>query len=187
MSDIADLQRTVQAAKQSFDRVNEQHSQCRKDLSSVIDAVVDSLRQKQAEMEQHQVQYERKTQECEQLRGMLRSLALTVEEVGRNRSRTIMCDLDTKMSRPGPASWTTEGPTKHVAAVVEDNAVYAPGDLRSGFQRVLKKSRARIPKFAEAEESRQAHRPEAIEQAAPDLSSFLLAHDASGVRPKGKK
>ncbi len=154
MSDIADLQRTVQAAKQSFDRVNELHSQCSKDLSSAIDAVVDSLRQKQAEMEQHQVQYERITQECEQLRGMLRSLALTVEDVGRNRSRTIMCDLDPKVSSLGHASWATEGPTVHVAAVVEDNVEYDPGNLRSGLQRVLKKSRARIPKVAEAEESR---------------------------------
>ncbi len=155
MSDIADIQRTVEAAKQSFDRVNELHSQCSKDLSSAIDAVVDSLRQKQAEMEQHQVQYERITQECEQLRGMLRSLVLTVEEVGRNRSRTIMRDLDTKVSRLGHASWTTEGPTEHVAAVVEDNVEYDPGNLRSGLQRVLKKSRARTPKVAEAEESRQ--------------------------------
>ncbi len=154
MSDIADLQRTVEAAKQSFNRGNEQQIQRSKDLSSVIDAVVDSLRRKQAEMEQHKVQYERTTQECEQLRGMLRSLALTVEDVGRNRSRTIMCDLDPKVSSLGHASWATEGPTVHVAAVVEDNVEYDPGNLRSGLQRVLKKSRARIPKVAEAEESR---------------------------------
>ena len=152
MSDIADLQRTVQAAKQSFDRVNEQHSQCSKDLSRVFDAVVDSLRQKQAEMEQHQVQYERMTQECEQLRGMLRSLALTAEDVGRNRSRTSMSDLDTKLSLLGHASWATEGPTEHVAAVVEDNVECDPDNLRLGFQRMLKKSRARTPKVAEVEE-----------------------------------
>ncbi len=155
MSDIADLQRTVEAAKESFNRGNEQQIQRSKDLSSVIDAVVDSLRRKQAEMEQHKVQYERTTQECEQLRGMLRSLALTVEDVGRNRSRTNMCDLDAKVSRLGHASWATEGPTEHVAAVVEDNVEYDPDNLRSGLQRVLKKSRARTPKVAEAEESRQ--------------------------------
>jgi hypothetical protein len=152
MSDIADIQRTVEAAKQSFDRVDELHSQCCKDLSSVIDAVADSLRQKQAEMEQHQVQYERKTQECEQLIGVLRSLALTVEDVSRIRSRTIMCDLDKKVSSLGHASWATEGPTEHVAAVVEDNVEYDPGSLRSGLQRVLKKSPARIPKVAEVAE-----------------------------------
>ena len=152
MSDIADIQRTVEAAKQSFDRVNELYSQCSKDLRSVIDAVEDSLRQKQAKMEQHQVQFERMTQECEQLRGMLRSLALTVEDVGRNRSPTIMCDLDTKENRLGHASWATEGPTENVAAVVEDKLEYDSGNLRSGLQRALKKSRARIPKVAETDE-----------------------------------
>jgi len=115
---------------------------------------VDSLRQKQAEMEQCKVQYERITQECEQLRGMLRSLALTVEDVGCNRSRTIMCDPNTKVSPLGHASWATEGPTEHVAAVVEDNVEFDSGNFRLGLQRMLKKSRAQVPKVAEVEESR---------------------------------
>ena len=66
---------------------------------------------------------------------MLRSLALTVEDVGRNRSRTSMSNLDTKVSRLGHASWATEGPTEHVAAVVEDNVEYDPDNLRSGLHR----------------------------------------------------
>ncbi len=89
---------------------------------------------------------------------MLRSLALTVEDVGRNRSRTSMSNLDTKVSRLGHASWATEGPTEHVAAVVEDNVEYDLDNLRSGLQRVLKKSHARIPKVAEVEESTAATR-----------------------------
>ena len=63
-----------------------------------------------------------------------------------------MSDLDMKVKLLGHASRATEGPTEHVAAVVEDNVEYDPDNLRSGFQRVLKNSRARMPQVAEAAE-----------------------------------
>ena len=64
----------------------------------------------------------------------------------------INSDLDTKENRLGQGSWATEGPTENVAAVVDDNLEHDSGNLRSGLQRVLKKSRARIPKVAETDE-----------------------------------
>ncbi len=171
MSKIINLQQRVDAAEQAFREVDEQHSSYTERLIELVEAVKSGLRQKLADMAQNQMEYERMTQDYQQLSDMLRSLMTAVEAGGRSRVSHMMYDLETKSApsrTPAPEIATTPPAsadslrTREPASLPQDdgNGRKSEGDelmdyvdpesFRSGMQRVLKKKpRAASPKLTD--------------------------------------
>src|SRR3990172_5420225 len=91
MSYIDDLRRRVETAEQGFGLIGEQHGRYSERLISLMDALEESQRRKQAEME-------RLAHENEQVRAMLHALLLAVEEGSRDRLSDAMRLLDVRAS-----------------------------------------------------------------------------------------
>ncbi len=172
MSKIINLQQRVDAAEQAFREVDEQHSSYTERLIELVEAVKSGLRQKLADMAQNQMEYERMTQDYQQLSDMLRSLMTAVEAGGRSRVSHMMYDLETKSApsrTPAPEIATTPPAsadslrTREPASLPQDDGIgrkleddvelmdyVDPESFRSGMQRVLKRRpRAASPKLTD--------------------------------------
>lgn len=171
MSKIINLQQRVDAAEQAFREVDEQHSSYTERLIELVEAVKSGLRQKLADMAQNQMEYERMTQEYQQLSDMLRSLMTAVEAGGRSRVGHMIYDLETKSDSsrtPAPEIATTPPAsadslrTREPASLPQDDGIgrksegdelmdyVDPESFRSGMQRVLKRRpRAASPKLTD--------------------------------------
>ena len=79
MTDISNLEQTVTAAQEAFERTGEQHVRSRKHLTSLINIVEENLREKRVALAQSETQRERMIREYGQLRHMLHGLVMTVE------------------------------------------------------------------------------------------------------------
>jgi len=92
MSYIDDLRQRVETAEQSFGLIGEQHGKYSERLIGLMDAIEESQRAKQAEID-------RLAHENEQVRAMLHAILLAVEEGSRDRLSDAMRLLDARASR----------------------------------------------------------------------------------------
>ncbi len=136
MTDIANLEHAVEAAREAYARASEQHARSRRHAMSLIGIVETQLREKRIELTQNEAERARMTREYGQLRQMLHALVMTVE-VG---------DAD----RPWSAPAQLAGPLAVVAppgdAAPDGNGADRPDGVRAGLQRMLKNKRAQAAK-----------------------------------------
>ncbi len=165
MSDMSDLIQSVEAAREGHTRATEQQSRSRKHLTSLIDILEENLREKRVELSQNEIQRERMVREYEQLRDMHHSLVMAVEVdradglgdlaersgaemVARPHMRPAALGTATNDDAPSP-----DGPSENGSGEKESdrNAGDDLSDLRTGFQRVIKKTRSPRTKAGERE------------------------------------
>ena len=170
MSEMSNLIRSAEAARESHIRATEQQSRSRKHLTSLIDINEENLREKRVELAENEIQRERMIREYEQLRDMQHSLMMAVE-VGRAdglgdlaaRSGAEMAagthvgpvalDTATNDDAPSPDGSSENGSGKKES---DQNGEDDMSDLRSGFQRVMRKSRSPRTKAGGQEETKAA-------------------------------
>ena len=131
MSEIQDLRRTVETARQSFTRVSEQHDRSKKHLMSVIQILEERLREKRAQMARNEAEHGQLGEEYVRLSSMLHSLARTVY----GQSEELKDELAALVGTEEQGE----------LAVAELEPMASPEALRAGLKRVLKKQRARKP------------------------------------------
>lgn len=145
MTDIANLERAVEAAREAYARASEQHARSRRHAMSLIGIVETQLREKRIALTQIEVECARMTREYGQLRQMLHALVMTVE-VG---------DADRPWSAPAelagaPDAEALAAPLAVVAppgdAAPNGNGADGTGGVRAGLQRMLKNKRAQAAK-----------------------------------------
>ncbi len=170
MTDISSLQQTVAAAQEAFDRTGEQHARSRKHLTSLINIVEESLREKRVALAQNQAQRERMVREYGQLRHLLHALVMTVEVGPREGLAAIPGPAQAGMetgAHPGPRM----GPVSLDPAANDAGPAGNGGDengparnggddseqLRAGLKRVIKKKRAQAAKADKPEEPAPAN------------------------------
>jgi len=119
MSYIDDLRQRVDAAEKRFDMTDDRNRKYSAWLIDLMNAVEESHRQKQTEIDQLKAQIERLSVENEDLHGMLRAMLDTVEEGTRDRLSEAIHELDTKagvltgVAAPvAPAEWTGPQPAE---------------------------------------------------------------------------
>ncbi len=171
MTDISNLEQTVTAAQEAFDRTGEQHARSRKHLTSLINIVEANLREKRVALAQGETQRERMIREYGQLQHMLHDLVMTVE-VGPSKGLVSIAEragagmeLGAGMEpeagmEPGARPEPRMGPVPLDLAPLDPAANDAgpgrdgedengsdrdggcdPDKLRAGFKRVIKKKR----------------------------------------------
>ncbi len=170
MSEISNLIRSAEAARESHSQATEQQSRSRKHLTSLIDINEENLREKRVELSQNEIQRERMIREYEQLRDMQHSLMMAVEfgrvdGLGDLAARsggdmaagphTRRVALDTAAN---DATLSPDGPSKNGSGEKESarSGERVAGDLRTGLRRVIKKSRSPRTMAGEHEETAPA-------------------------------
>ncbi len=169
MSEISVLIQSAEAARESHSRATDQQSRSRKHLTSLIDINEENLREKRVELSQNEIQRERMIREYEQLRDMQHSLMMAVEfgrvdglgdlaaGSGAEMAATHMgpAALDTATNDDAPSP---DGPSENGSGEKESdpNGEDEMSDLRSGFQRVIRKSRSPRTKAGRHEETKAA-------------------------------
>ena len=170
MSEISNLLQSAEAARESHNRATEQQSRSRKHLTSLIDINEENLREKRVELTQNEIERECMVREYEQLRDMQHSLMMALE-FGRvdglgdlaARSSAEMAAgthvgpmaLDTATNDDAPSP---DGPSENGSGKKESdrNGEDDMSDLRSGFQRVIRRSRSPRTKAGGQEETKAA-------------------------------
>ena len=140
MSDIANLERAVEAAREAYARTSERHARSRRHAMSLIGIVETQLREKRIALTQNEVERARMTREYGQLQQMLHALVMTVEVGGADRLLGAPAALV-----GGPDAGARAGPLA-VVAPPAGNGADEPDGVRAGLQRMLKSKRAQLAK-----------------------------------------
>ncbi len=169
MTDISNLQQTVAAAQEAFDRTGEQHARSRKHLTSLINIVEENLREKRVALAQNEAQRARMVREYGQLLHMLHALVMAVEVGPREGPAAIPAPAEAGMgtgahpgshAHMGPVSLDPAANDAGAAGKDEDedesgparNGRHDPEQVRAGMKRVIRKKRAQAPKTGKPEE-----------------------------------
>ena len=117
MSYIDDLRQRVEAAEKRFDMTDDRNRKYGEWLIDLMNAVEETHRQKQTEIDQLKAQIERLSVENEELHRMLRVMLDTVEEGSRDRLSEAIHELDTKATMltgaaapVAPSEWAGQRP-----------------------------------------------------------------------------
>jgi len=190
MSYIDDLRQRVETAEQSFGLIGEQHGKYSERLIGLMDAIEESQRAKQAEID-------RLAHENEQVRAMLHAILLAVEEGSRDRLSDAMRLLDARASRlvepaaavavAAPAEPAVRNPVADAVAdepvediAVEDVAAEQPADDAVADEPV---EDIAIEQVAEEIAADEPAEDIAAEPAVEDIAAAPAAEDAAAGLP----
>ncbi len=170
MTDMSSLSQSVQAARESHIRATEQQLRSRRHLTDLIKILDENLREQRVELAQNETQRGHMIRKYEELRDMQHSVVMAME-VGRadglgdlaaqsgaemaagTHMGPVALDTATNDDAPSPDGPSVNGPGKKES---DGNGKDDLSDLRSGFQRVIKKTRSPRNKAGGHEETEPA-------------------------------
>ncbi len=165
MSDMSNLQQTVEAAQNAHARANGQHTRSRKHLMSVINILEEHVREKWAELSRNDAQRKRIIQEYKKLRIMQDTLVMAVEvgDADGLASLPAVSGAEPETRQHMPPLNLDSMQNGHAPALngSSQNQPFKNGrdeseDVRNGLRRVLRKTRPQIAGARETEESASA-------------------------------
>ncbi len=170
MTDMSSLSQSVQAARESHIRATEQQLRSRRHLTDLIKILDENLREQRVELAQNETQRGHMIRKYEELRDMQHSVVMAME-VGRadglgdlaarsgaemaagTHMGPVALDTATIDDAPSPDGPSVNGPGKKES---DGNGKDDLSDLRSGFQRVIGKTRSLRTKAGGHEETEPA-------------------------------
>ncbi len=170
MTDMSSLSQSVQAARESHIRATEQQLRSRRHLTDLIKILDENLREQRVELAQNETQRGHMIREYEELRDMQHSVVMAME-VGRadglgdlaaqsgaemaagTHMGPVALDTATNDDAPSPDGPSVNGPGEKES---DGNGKDDLSDLRSGFQRVIGKTRSLRTKAGGHEETEPA-------------------------------
>ena len=170
MTDMSSLSQSVQAARESHIRATEQQLRSRRHLTDLIKILDENLREQRVELAQNETQRGHMIRKYEELRDMQHSVVMAME-VGRadglgdlaaqsgaemvagTHMGPVALDTATNDDAPSPDGPSVNGPGEKES---DGNGKDDLSDLRSGFQRVIRKTSSPRTKAGGHEETEPA-------------------------------
>ena len=191
MSDIDALRQRVEAAERSFGLIDERDRNYSARLINLISGIEGQLRQHQAELAERDARLGRQERENGELRAMLHSLLLAVEDGGKDRLGDTVNSMDQRISALMASEESQADPAIDVAEAVAAAETAAAGDVTmpeagaTAADVPSDETSAESDNVASASEEIAAAPGEvAVEPSEPSTTADAIAHDAAEPSPE---